>query len=333
VPDRRGTLRGLLAFDVIPETLDKTNLGMLGAGDMVHVERSLRVGDRIDGHFVQGHVDGLALLLEQTGGSDDECACAASPAQLAKYVVPKGSVCLDGVSLTVASVEGHQFEVALIPTTVQRHAASRQEKKAGRSILRPTCSARPSFLSLNGAGFDGTLPMNISGLASETRRVMDYRPTIAITHGRPAGIGPEVIVKALADPCCGTRPVHHLRDERAARLRGGPGGVRRLLVARPVQRPAARYPHDVVVVDYDQYSMLGHAVRAPSKMGGEASMRFCLDAIDAAQRKISRRRRHRSRSPRKAATAGLSLPRATRSCSRSAPAALAVRDDVRRAGR
>jgi riboflavin synthase len=128
--------RGLLAFDVIPETLSKTNLGVLQAGDMVHVERSLRVGDRIDGHFVQGHVDGVALLLEQSGGGgssggpggDETRLRCETSAELAKYVVPKGSVCLDGVSLTVASVEGSIFEVALIPTTVQLTRLASREK-------------------------------------------------------------------------------------------------------------------------------------------------------------------------------------------------------------
>jgi 4-hydroxythreonine-4-phosphate dehydrogenase len=116
---------------------------------------------------------------------------------------------------------------------------------------------------------------------------MDYRPTIAITMGDPAGIGPEVIIKALSDPVLRHRAryivygmnellsyaadlaefdVFWWRDQYNGRLRP--------------------YPHDVVVVDYDNYTMLGHAVRAPSKMGGEASMRFCLDAIDAAGRKI-----------------------------------------------
>jgi riboflavin synthase len=125
---------GMLAFDVVPETLAKTNLGLLKAGDAVHVERSLRVGDRIDGHFVQGHVDGRALLLEQTSGSgggkwgEEVRLRCELPADLAKYVVPKGSVCLDGVSLTVASVAGQVFEVALIPTTVQlTHLASREK--------------------------------------------------------------------------------------------------------------------------------------------------------------------------------------------------------------
>jgi 4-hydroxythreonine-4-phosphate dehydrogenase len=115
----------------------------------------------------------------------------------------------------------------------------------------------------------------------------DFRPNIAITMGDPAGIGPEVIVKALADPVL-RRKAHFIiygmnellhyaadiaefdvfwwRDQFNGRLRN--------------------YPHDVVVVDYDQYSMLGTAIRAASKMGGEASMRFCLDAIDAARGKL-----------------------------------------------
>jgi riboflavin synthase len=108
----------LLGFDVIPETLSKTNLGLLKAGDLVNVERSLRVGDRIDGHFVQGHVDGTAQLVQQVGDEKEWRLTIHPPAELMKFVAPKGSVCLDGVSLTVASVERDRFEVALIPTTL-----------------------------------------------------------------------------------------------------------------------------------------------------------------------------------------------------------------------
>lgn len=111
----------LLAFDVIPETLAKTNLGLLRAGDKVNVERSLRVGDRIDGHFVQGHVDGTARLVAQTAGDGDAGEWRLTlqpPAELMKFVAPKGSVCIDGVSLTVAKVEHDRFDVALIPTTL-----------------------------------------------------------------------------------------------------------------------------------------------------------------------------------------------------------------------
>jgi len=108
----------VLGFDVIPETLSKTNLGLLKAGDRVNVERSLRAGDRIDGHFVQGHVDATAKLLEQHAGEKEWRLVVHPPGELMKFVVPKGSVTLDGVSLTVASVANDRFEVALIPTTL-----------------------------------------------------------------------------------------------------------------------------------------------------------------------------------------------------------------------
>ncbi|MDB5329951.1 MAG: Riboflavin synthase eubacterial/eukaryotic [Phycisphaerales bacterium] len=110
---------GELGFDVIAETLGKTNLGLILQDDDVHVERSLRIGDRIDGHFVQGHVDGTALLLEQIERENEWRLRLESPAQLAKYLTPKGSVTLDGVSLTIAAVNGTEFEVALIPTTLR----------------------------------------------------------------------------------------------------------------------------------------------------------------------------------------------------------------------
>lgn len=107
-------------FDVIKETLDKTNLGMLEAGDEVNIERCLKVGDRVDGHFVQGHVDGTALLMEVIGSAQEYVLRMETTAELAKYIAPKGSVAIDGVSLTVAKVNGQMFEVALIPTTLQK---------------------------------------------------------------------------------------------------------------------------------------------------------------------------------------------------------------------
>lgn len=107
-----------MAFDVIPETLSKTNLGRLQPGDLVNLERALRLGDRMDGHMVQGHIDGVARLLarQDSGG---ECRLSIeSPMELRKYIVPKGSVTVDGVSLTIAAVHADSFEVALIPTTL-----------------------------------------------------------------------------------------------------------------------------------------------------------------------------------------------------------------------
>lgn len=110
---------GRVAFDVIQETLDKTNLGTLSVGDSVNLERSLRVGDRLDGHFVQGHVDGTAKLIEHRVNGDDWRTIVAIPPAMATYFVPKGSITIDGVSLTIASIESDRFSVALIPTTLQ----------------------------------------------------------------------------------------------------------------------------------------------------------------------------------------------------------------------
>src|SRR5215210_5523576 len=90
---------GQLGFDVIKETLDRTNLGQLQAGDDVHVERSLRVGDRVDGHFVQGHADGVALLVNQVADDNEWRLTLEPPRDLMAYVSPKGSVTIDGVSL------------------------------------------------------------------------------------------------------------------------------------------------------------------------------------------------------------------------------------------
>jgi riboflavin synthase len=110
---------GEIGFDVIAETLARTNLGLLERGDAVHVERSLRVGDRIDGHFVQGHVDGPARLLQQVSNEKEWRLVLETSRELARYIIPKGSVTLDGVSLTIASMAGTVFEVALIPTTLR----------------------------------------------------------------------------------------------------------------------------------------------------------------------------------------------------------------------
>lgn len=118
---------GQVAFDVIRETLDKTNLGELTTGDEVHLERALRVGDRFDGHFVQGHVDGTGELIRQVASDEEWRLRIRMPRSLAKYLAPKGSITVDGVSLTIAAVEGAEFEVALIPTTLQRTMLGRRQ--------------------------------------------------------------------------------------------------------------------------------------------------------------------------------------------------------------
>lgn len=109
-----------LDFDVIAETLARSTLGSLRVGDRVNLERALRVGDRLDGHFVQGHVDGTATVERVESGAREWVLWLSPESRLSAFLVAKGSVAIEGVSLTIAAVRGGSFSVALIPTTVER---------------------------------------------------------------------------------------------------------------------------------------------------------------------------------------------------------------------
>lgn len=106
------------SVDVMAETLRRSSLGSLGVGDRVNLERAMAVSDRFGGHIVQGHVDGTARITARTPGDRWETVEFDLPADLAPYVVEKGSITVDGVSLTVASVGTDRFSVSLIPTTL-----------------------------------------------------------------------------------------------------------------------------------------------------------------------------------------------------------------------
>lgn len=105
---------GRLAFDVVPETLSRTTLGGLEAGAEVNVEPSLRAGDPLGGHIVQGHVDGVGQLRER-----GELTWFDAPAEIVRYCVEKGSIAVDGTSLTVAATDDAGFAVALVPHTLE----------------------------------------------------------------------------------------------------------------------------------------------------------------------------------------------------------------------
>jgi riboflavin synthase len=105
---------GRLAFDVVPETLARTTLGSLDAGAEVNVEPSLRAGDPLGGHIVQGHVDGIGQLRER-----GDLTWFDAPPEIVRYCVEKGSIAVDGTSLTVAATDDDGFAVALIPHTLE----------------------------------------------------------------------------------------------------------------------------------------------------------------------------------------------------------------------
>jgi riboflavin synthase len=110
---------GVFSADVMRETLNRSNLGALRPGSGVNLERPLTLADRLGGHLVQGHVDDTAALLERVPGTPWELLRIRLPAGLARYVVEKGSITVDGVSLTVTAVTPDSFTVSLIPTTLK----------------------------------------------------------------------------------------------------------------------------------------------------------------------------------------------------------------------
>ena len=110
---------GTFSADVMRETLVRSSLGSLGVGSPVNLERAVTLGTRLGGHVVQGHVDGTGTIAERTPGEHWELVRVTLPAELARYVVEKGSITVDGVSLTVAAVTGTDFTVSLIPTTLE----------------------------------------------------------------------------------------------------------------------------------------------------------------------------------------------------------------------
>ena len=115
---------GVWGTDVMAETLRRSSLGALGAGDPVNLERAVTPHTRLGGHLVQGHVDGVGTVLTRTPGEHWEVVRVGLPPELARYVVEKGSITVDGVSLTVSAVSAADdpepwLEVSLIPTTLR----------------------------------------------------------------------------------------------------------------------------------------------------------------------------------------------------------------------
>ena len=110
---------GTIAFDAVPETLARTSLRRLGVGSRVNLEPALRAGDALGGHYVQGHVDGVGRVRSVDTEGDGARIWFDAPPELLRYCVEKGSISVDGVSLTVAALNDGGFAVALIPHTLE----------------------------------------------------------------------------------------------------------------------------------------------------------------------------------------------------------------------
>jgi riboflavin synthase len=115
-----GVLDGTFTADVMGETLDRSGLGALTPGAPVNLERSVRLADRLGGHLVQGHVDATGTVVSRSPAAHWDQVRITLPASISRYVVHKGSITVDGVSLTVSALGSGWFEVCLIPETLKR---------------------------------------------------------------------------------------------------------------------------------------------------------------------------------------------------------------------
>jgi riboflavin synthase len=121
--------RGEVHADVGPETMRVTTLGGLAPGSAVNLERPLRADGRLGGHFVQGHVDAIGFIEELRGDADFYWLTVSFPSHLAPYLVHKGSVAVDGISLTVAGLGSNRFDVQLVPYTIEHTNLGRAQKR------------------------------------------------------------------------------------------------------------------------------------------------------------------------------------------------------------
>jgi riboflavin synthase len=110
---------GVLAFDAVPETLSRSSLSRLVEGGSVNIEPAVRAGEPLGGHIVQGHVDGVGRVLRLEPEGEGAMLTVEAPRDLLRYIVEKGSVTVEGVSLTIAALAAHSFEIALVPHTVR----------------------------------------------------------------------------------------------------------------------------------------------------------------------------------------------------------------------
>jgi riboflavin synthase len=123
---------GEVEVEVGPETLSRTNLAELRVGQKVHLERALRLSDRLGGHLVSGHVDGVGEILGSARRGDSWDVRVSCPSAILRYIIDKGAIAIDGLSLTVNQLDGHGFSVSLVPYTQQR--VNLHRKSVGETV-------------------------------------------------------------------------------------------------------------------------------------------------------------------------------------------------------
>ena len=150
----------------VEETLKRTTMGDLGVGDRLNLERSVRLADRLDGHLVQGHVDGVGRVVIRDDGGDHWDYTIEMPATLSRYVAEKGSIAIDGISLTVVSVNAERFSVTIIPHTMK--VTTMGDRRQGDRVNLEVDLVARYLERLVGAGTD------VEGLTAASLQRMGY---------------------------------------------------------------------------------------------------------------------------------------------------------------
>ncbi|MDF3049933.1 MAG: riboflavin synthase, alpha subunit [Pseudonocardia sp.] len=169
------TLPDAFRVELVPETLARSSFADVAPGTRVNLERAVAVGGRLGGHIVQGHVDGVGTLLDRNPGARSDELRIALPSGLARYVVEKGSITVDGVSLTVAATDGATFTVALIPTTL---AHTTLGARAPGDTVNLEVDVVAKYVERLTAGYEpsvqgSTDPGSTAGAASADRRTVE----------------------------------------------------------------------------------------------------------------------------------------------------------------
>ena len=123
-----GQKQNTFSMDVIEESLDKSNLGSIQENDFVNLERAMKISDRFGGHIVQGHVETQGVITEKKIIDDEARISVSLDSEWVRYCIPKGSITLDGVSLTIASINSNIIEIALIPYTIENTTLGLKDK-------------------------------------------------------------------------------------------------------------------------------------------------------------------------------------------------------------
>jgi riboflavin synthase len=166
---------GQFAADVSGETLSRTTLGTLAVNARVNLEKALALGERLGGHLVSGHVDGLGTIRARREAGRSTIFRIAAPDELARYIAEKGSICVDGVSLTVNRVEGSEFEVNIVPHT--SHATILDEYAVNRAVnLEADLIARYLERLLTGARDDRGNGQSSGGITRELLAAHGFAP-------------------------------------------------------------------------------------------------------------------------------------------------------------